>query len=390
MPFCERKCDYCDFYSVPGAADSLVSEVLSETAKELVFFLERMPNARIETVFIGGGTPSSISRRALDGFIRTIRKALRMRIVEWTIEANPQSIDQDFLDICATNGIDRISIGIQSLDRRSLAAVGRNANATDNERAIRLIAGHWKGDVSIDLLSGLPMQDVSSLLDGIKSCITGLAPEHVSLYSLTVEEGTELSRRVAACECQIPEIAEQDELWLCGCRLLEELGYEQYEISNFAKPGKQCIHNLKYWRMEPYLGIGPAAVSTLPEEGCRVVRIENPKDLSEFLGGIDTGWNSKYERISPGDFAFENFMMGLRLKEGIAKKTFLSRFSVSMEETLDGLLDAWRERNLARTSPKSVFLTFDGRLLLNALLRELSAHLDSVRLFDSLEGVAWP
>jgi oxygen-independent coproporphyrinogen-3 oxidase len=366
------------------ADDSIVVKVFDRTLLQLSFFTERLGNPIIDTVYIGGGTPSSVNRNLLESFLGSIRRNLSGAVSEWTIEANPSSIDHDFLDICKANGINRLSLGVQSLDPYALKAIGRNATVEENIDAMELLGKHWDSDINVDLLSGLPGQDRKAMISGIEECMRIIDPSHVSFYSLTLEEGTRLTRRVTDGECILPEGSKQDELWLEGRAFLVDTGYENYEISNFAKPGKYSLHNLKYWRMEPYLGIGPSAVSTLAVEGGRVARLENPKSIDGFLDHPE--WNIASEYISLQDFMFENFMMGFRLEEGIERKRFEDRFGCAPEDVLGDLLMRWRAKKYVREQADFLALSDDARLILNTLLVELSAHFDvlkSNRFFKS-------
>jgi oxygen-independent coproporphyrinogen III oxidase len=407
VPFCAAKCRYCDFYSVPVEGDDgfggTAARVVEETLAQLDRFLENAPEVRFQTVYVGGGTPSilppTLLRRLLD-------RLSELKPAEWTVEANPESLDRDFLVRCWDAGVTRISMGLQSMDDRLLSVLGRPGAASDNHRAIDLLVIAWAREVSFDWIAGIPGQTVGGLRADIDS-VRGTGAGHASLYSLTVEPGTPLAGLVASGEMVLNPSEHDDELWLAGREALEVSGLRQYEVSNYARPGSPCRHNLRYWHLQPYLGIGPGAVSTLPPglaaalAGRRfespVVRLANPRDIAGFLrGGTVPGagaprtlpWSIEAELITAREFILETLMMGLRLVDGIARVSIRDRFGLDLDDLAPGLWQRWVERGMAAPGPSRLRLTGRGLLLLDALLRELA-----VALADSPSPqpeVRWP
>jgi len=388
IPFCSKKCSYCNFFSVPLTDESIVKKVLDETLVQGKYFLSKLDSTSIKTIYIGGGTPSLINRPTLDRFIKALTSMVGSAVEEWTIEANPESLDEDFIDICKNNGITRISLGLQSLDTNCLRYIGRNADADDNKRAVKLLREAWSGNLNVDLIAGIPSQTSESLKRDIGFILQELDPGHISFYSLTIEEGTELERFIRIRKKKMLSQSIQDSLWIKGYRQLEELGYKNYEISNFSRPGKECSHNMRYWRMDPYLGIGPGAVSTLPAQGGRVVRLENNHSFDSFLASRECGWNMNQEFITPSEFLLENIMMGFRLKEGIERIVFESRFGIGLDLILGNIWNKWEKKHFVEASKTHYRLTQKARLLLDSLLYDCAEYL--VASGYSVRDVKWP
>ncbi len=222
---------------------------------------------------------------------------------------------------------------MQTLEPSLLALLGRRATREQNLAALELLRTRWQGGVSVDLLAGIPGQTWERLAEDIETVLS-FDPQHVSLYSLTREEGTLFDRMILAKKLKEMPAAEQDRLWLRGVRLLRERGFEHYEISNFAPAGLECRHNERYWRLDPYLGIGPAAVSTLPGGSTGVLRVTEARSVHAWLAGA----NPALEEVPARDFFFENLMMGLRLAAGVPRERVRRRFG---DRVLQWLLEEW-------------------------------------------------
>jgi oxygen-independent coproporphyrinogen-3 oxidase len=402
VPFCASKCRYCDFYSVPlgrgGAADGSAVPVIEQTIAQLDRFLAQAPAVRFETVYVGGGTPSVLPPALLR---RLLGRLADLGPSEWTVEANPESLDRSFLEICGQAGVTRLSIGLQSMDDRLLAVLGRPGMAADNLHALELLGQAWNRDVNLDLIAGTPGQTLEGMIaDAATVAKTGFS--HASLYSLTVEPNTPLARLVDSGSVALNPRDNDDMLWLRGRAALEDAGLHQYEVSNFARPGKECRHNLRYWRLEPYLGIGPGAVSTFPAnlaktltgigEHASVVRLANPRDISTFLsraaGQAGAPWGIETEVVPASSFVLETLMMGLRLVDGICAESFRRRFGQDLNRLAPGLWEGWTACGLAAADAARLRLTDRGLLLLDPLLEELAEALraDGLPAID----VCWP
>lgn len=402
MPFCASKCQYCDFFSVPIArgegSDGLARRVVDGTLAQLDRFLERAGPVRFETVYVGGGTPSVLPRGLLG---RLLGGLVPLGPSEWTVEANPESLDRAFLDACTQAGVTRLSVGLQGMDDRLLATLGRPGTASDNLHALELVARAWRGDVSFDLIAGIPGQSRQRMIADA-AAVTGTGCGHASLYSLTVEPGTPFAALVDAGSVQPNARDHDDDLWLAGRTVLEDAGLRQYEVSNFAHPGKECRHNLRYWRLEPYLGIGPGAVSTLPPDLAAalagapapgpVVRLSCPRDIRAFLSAAEGSSGAprgiETEAVSGSSFVLETLMMGLRLARGIDAASFRHRFGQDFDRLFPGLWQCWTERGLAAPQMGRLRLTDRGLLVLDPLLRELAERLRAAG--PPVPPISWP
>lgn len=372
VPFCRSKCRYCDFFSIGGGGRQ--GAVVEETLRQLEF-LTRGASAPFRTVYVGGGTPSVLDRGDLARLLGGIPAS---GCLEWTVEANPESLDEGFLDVASRAGVTRLSVGIQTLHDPSMRLLGRPGSRRETLRALRLLETGWRGAWNCDLIAGIPGQSPEELTDDVREVLSR-GPGHVSLYSLTLEEGTELERMIRTGLVR-PNSPERDEdLWFLGKEILEGAGYERYEVSNFSLPGRRSLHNMGYWRLDPYLGVGPGAVSTLPGPDGRVLRVTQTEDLPLFLEGRGSRWGMEVEEIKPKDFLMETLLMGLRLRDGIRRERFTARFGLSFEEALPGLLPEWVDRGLAAEDPVSIRLTERGGLALNVLLDRIHGILEGTR-----------
>ncbi|ULQ59998.1 radical SAM family heme chaperone HemW [Brucepastera parasyntrophica] len=368
IPFCRKKCDYCDFFSVvPGKTDStLFSGYILSLEKEIY---ARRSSFRIEgwkTVYIGGGTPSLLSPHNILELGRIIRLDGVLRLdegIEWTIEANPEDITAEWLEACAAAGISRLSLGIQTLNDDSLIALGRRGGRKSSIRALELVQRFWKGEVSLDFISGLPFQ-TEAVIESDFAAVFPFDPDHISLYSLTIESGTPLAKQGHQ---SLPDEDRSADLWLAGRKILENAGYRQYEVSNFAKPGRECRHNLTYWNMESYIGAGPGAAGTIiTPEGA--VRFENCKDIQKWSGNPAESFIT--ETIDTHTAIIEFLLMGMRLAAGIDCGEFERRFKTGVFQYIGGTLSRWEAKKLLRLADGRIALTGEGLLYLNSFLTE--------------------
>jgi oxygen-independent coproporphyrinogen-3 oxidase len=373
IPFCSRKCAYCDFFSVADADVRTVRNVIQETVRQTAFFLERLGPRTLVSVYIGGGTPSSLEPALWRLLLQELYSLGAANAAEYTVEANPESLDEEFLSSCTRFGVTRLSVGIQSFRTALLQGIGRNVSMKSIGRALDLIHRDWAGDLNLDLLSGLPGQSARVMSQDIRE-VLGLRPAHISCYTLTLEEGTRLYEQAGEGRVRLPRPGLRDSLWLASRRHITTAGYSHYEISNFALRGKECIHNLGYWLLQPYVGAGPGAVSTLPVEGGGAARFSNPRNLNSFLRGRDLFWGAGREDLTPAQLFFEQLMLGFRLKDGIPASLFPKRFGRPLPEIIPGLWKSWRERGFVRRSSSCHALTLRARLILNRLLRELAGE----------------
>ena len=397
IPFCLKKCGYCDFFSLENQSKEMMSGVLTETLNQARWFLHNLGNPAISTVFIGGGTPSLLPLPLLKNLLDSLQSMTRNAPVEWSIEANPESITPDFLSIINESGVTRLSLGIQSMDNGILELLERTGNREDSLKAIELIKESWKGDLSLDLITGIPDQ-TKELFEADIQKILEFEPDHISIYGLQIEEETPFFTRVRSgriiplADGKVRILLEQAE------EMLLAAGYEKYELSNYGKPGKACRHNLGYWRMDPYLGCGPSGASTLPgidKQGRKeVLRLEVPRSFALFLEGEVSLWGmfrstlrgKKAESLSKKEFLFENLMMGFRLTSGISWENLELRFGNEVLSRIYPRMNSWKEKGYLKEDGKA--LTREGTFIMNNLLLELLDDLESVP--EEIITLIWP
>ena len=265
IPYCLQKCGYCDFFS--ASAPCVPPEYVRAVARQLEHLAHSFCVEEWKSVYIGGGTPSLLGAEDLEFLCASIKAAALNKDAplaencEWTIEMNPETVSRPLLEKAASCGINRLSVGIQCKNGKVLRAIGRRASERDIEKAAELIKNFWPHEWSADLIAGLPFQTKKDIERDI-SFIERKGAKHVSLYSLTLEEGTPLKRAIDAGKIPYDEEA-AEELWLYGRDLLEDKGFAQSEVSNFARPGFESLHNGAYWAQESYLGAGAGAAGTI-------------------------------------------------------------------------------------------------------------------------------
>jgi oxygen-independent coproporphyrinogen III oxidase len=352
VPVCASKCAYCDFFSVPSSSlsDAFARALVEATIARAADLAERFGAGRINTVYIGGGTPTSLGAEAFDRLLEGIA-ALAPSPIEWTVEANPESLDLGRVEAMIRRGVTRVSIGAQSMDARSLEVLGRPHGWKDTIRAARLAAESGM-ELSVDLIAGIPRRRgdgsegrrKSSLAEAARELI-GAGAGHLSAYDLTVEEGTPLA---AERDLDYPG---EDESWEERSGLesaAAEAGFRRYEVSNYAPRGLECRHNLAYWRMDSYIGAGPGAVSTLvarahpgamPGRDGSSLRIEESKKLGSYPG--DSSAAAAETVVAPRESAFEAMMMAFRTGFGLDLGRFESRFGVDARKLIGGTFASW-------------------------------------------------
>jgi oxygen-independent coproporphyrinogen-3 oxidase len=382
VPFCAGACDYCDFYSTPvlpgdRRMDPFISALLQEGEERL----RRHGARQVPTVYIGGGTPSVLGAGGIRRLLEGLRAILPGAPEELTVEANPESADRAFLEACREGGVTRISLGVQSFHEPARRALHRVGEGRLLPERLALAMELFGGNFSADLITGLPFQNEKILLADLEKLLT-FRPGHVSLYSLTVEEGTVLAGRPRSF---LPPADEADRLWIRGRDFLEAAGYEQYEVSNFSLPGKRCRHNIRYWRMENWMGLGPAASGTnIDDETGTGRRDTAPHDLEGWLAASSSGGASAGpERSGPAFYRQEyldrpalmkeTLMMGFRYIEGPDGTAFRRRFGFPLEQAIPQTLDKWRRRGMLQQDRTA--LNREGLLFLHPFLMDAFGEL---------------
>jgi oxygen-independent coproporphyrinogen-3 oxidase len=364
VPFCASFCDYCDFYSVKAENDSdtrmdtFVKSVITDIKYQLDFFAV----GEIVTVYIGGGTPSVLGGRRIRLLLDELRALSNFMPKEFTVEANPESADEDFLSACREGGVNRLSLGVQSFFEPSRRAVNRKGQVGLLEGKLALVSRFFPDEFSADLIAGLPYQTEKTVLEDVKRLLA-FNPAHVSLYSLSVESGTPLERKLESKTVTLPAADDADALWLAGHGALLEAGFDHYEVSNFALGGKRSVHNIRYWQMESWLGAGPAASGTLINE--------NDSTARRFTFACDVDEYNKEpsihkavcEELDKTNLMKESLLMGYRYREGPDEEKFRRRFGLAIEDCIPKTIARWKNR--------------DKMLFLNSFLCEAFTELDN-------------
>jgi oxygen-independent coproporphyrinogen-3 oxidase len=370
IPFCRRKCNYCDFPSYAGMQSCHADYI--RTVQREIETVSSDQTARFDTIFVGGGTPTVVGAERLVGILQACREHLDIAAeAEITVEANPGTVNLEELSTLHQAGVNRLSLGVQSLHDRELEMLGRIHSAQEAIRAYHMARCAGLANINIDLIFGLPGQSIHDWRDTLERAMP-LHPEHLSLYALTVEEGTPLASWLH--HGQLPAIDDAlaaDMYELAECLLARE-GYVHYEISNWADqrngvdaegvPKLACAHNLKYWRNQPYLGLGAAAHSY---DGQR--RTANTVDPADYMARVWAGQQATVQsEFADADQRMgETMMLGLRLTTGVSEVDFERRFGTSLGATYGREIDDLIADGLLARDERGVRLTPRGRLLGN-------------------------
>ncbi len=333
-PFCKSKCPYCDFNS---HVRERIDEVRWRDAllREMDHAAAALPGRRVGSIFFGGGTPSLMAPQTVAALIERVGRhwALDAK-TEITLEANPTSVEAArFRDLC-TAGINRVSLGVQALDDRALRFLGRGHDVTQARAAVGVAAKHF-ARFSFDLIYARPGQTIAAWESELRQALA-LAGDHLSVYQLTIESGTALATAYARGDFVLPDEETQGALYEVTQATLEAGGLPAYEISNHARPGAECRHNLVYWRYDDYLGIGPGAHGRLTIDGVKRA-VRNRRAPETWLQAVETSGRGEEEAIVLGieERRDELLLMGLRLAEGVARSRFEEELGLSLETALD-------------------------------------------------------
>lgn len=398
IPFCKSKCRYCDFFSMAGR-ESLLEQYVDALCSEISFYAEKYRFPAVKTLYIGGGTPSLLPPLLLEKILRRVSDcfAVDSESFEGTVELNPDDVTEEYSGFLKNTVLNRISLGIQSLNENTLSAMNRRSPRKTCLSALRCIGKHFPDRFSVDLIAGFPGETKEELCGTVREVLS-FCPAHVSLYSLCVEQNTPLYGLIHSGS--LPFSADySDECWLSAKTVLEENGFLQYEVSNFARDRSAfCRHNLTYWHLESYLGFGSGVTSSLYAEGGNSFRYTNTRDIDRYISfwknadltallkkngsadgaGLFGAVPADFEEISAETEEFEYFMMNFRLTEGVSQKRYEARFGKSLSERLgaeSGTFSKWVKNGCAAAADggDGVFyrLTRKGILFLNSFLEEL-------------------
>lgn len=374
VPFCTTKCGYCDFYSIPDAGRDtrgLVARLIVELESRLGDCGES-----IGTVFVGGGTPTVLDVGALEELVGAVASQVRESTCrEFTVEANPATLDAAKADVLRRGGVNRLSLGAQSFHPADLAALERIHEPGDIAPAIKVARQAGFESVNLDLIFGIPGQTLDRWIESIERAVD-LEPDHLALYGLTYEPGTMLTRRRELGRVQPCNEGLEADMYLAAIEVAGRNGFGQYEISNFAKPGHRCLHNLMYWNNRPYVAVGPSAVGYV--DG---VRYRNVPDAGRYVRSIDERGDAviETERLEGPAVAAETAMVLLRLVAGIDRAEFGRRFGIDVMKACCEVIERFETQGLLVITPTHLALSDRGRLFADTVIAEVMAALGDAR-----------
>ena len=375
IPFCRQKCRYCAFASEvwqEAAAEENVRLILREARQRLNEVTEP-----IETVYLGGGTPSLLPPAMLRTLLSGLKSVFPLdQVHEFTSEANPGTLTDEWLDAAAGAGVNRLSLGVQASQPELLRTLGRIHSFPQAVSAFRTARAHGFSNLSMDLIFGIPGQTLRDWRETLEQ-ILDLAPEHLSAYGLIPEEGTPLFRDLEEGRLVLPEPETEREMYELAVRMTRAAGLEQYEISSFARPGYACRHNIGYWIQKPYLGLGVSAASMrirqTGKNGMICLRKTNPSERNAYALSVRSGPpdESVWEVVGPADACFETMMLGLRMNRGVDETDFRALHGVELDACYGDRLRKLEKEGLAAHRDHRWFLTRRGFDIQNSILVEL-------------------
>ena len=358
IPFCVKKCDYCDFLSFPCGDEKIRDNYINAMLCELDYYCQNYDEFNdLTSIFIGGGTPSSLSDAELEKLLFNVADIVAVSDLEYTMECNPGTLTPEKLAIMRKYGVNRLSLGLQSSNNAELKKLGRIHTFEKFLDSFKLARKAGFDNINIDLMSALPGQTLDSWKSTLEE-VVALNPEHISAYSLIIEEGTpfyELYGEDAGSEAdlkaedRLPDEDTEREIYHFTKELLAEHGYNRYEISNYSRPGFECKHNCGYWTRENYAGIGLGAASLMGDR-----RYNNTDDLDEYINSYTKNEPGIYavgiERLSDSDKMGEFMFLGLRLMEGVSAAAFKKAFGRDVFKTYAKAIETSVEEGLMLVS----------------------------------------
>lgn len=368
VPFCRRKCPYCSFHSQTFNQVTF-HWYMQALGREIELWGERLNRPEVQTVYIGGGTPNLLAPGEVERIMSRLRKSFRLESgLEASMEANPEAhASPEYFRALMGLGINRISLGVQSLDDGQLKFLGRGHSARQARDAFANARAAGLANLGLDLMWGLPGQRSRNWLETLKSVVKTMKPEHLSCYNLTVEPGTPLENTLQTGRAELPGDSEQARMFVHGAEFLESEAYLQYEISNFARMGYSCRHNMGYWEGRSYLGLGPSAVSTIGDR-----RFTNPSFMDAYDAAVRGGFAGlEFEKLDDAVRLKEYVMLSLRTSTGLSLAEYRKRSGRDLVSSRQQLMDALYKNGLIRLSHGRLRLTKNGMLVSNAITARL-------------------
>ena len=371
IPFCKRRCFYCDFAITTGG-ENLKQQYVDVLCQEIRLTIAQIPPVEtLQTIFFGGGTPSLLSVNQIAQILGTISQYFAIASdADISLEVNPGTVTIDSLQGYRSLGINRISLGAQAFQQELLDVCGRGHGVTEIYEAVEAIKKAGFENFSLDLISGLPNQSMTDWQDSLKSAIA-LQPNHLSIYDLTIEEGTAFNKRYQAGDKPLPTEAHTVAMYLEAHELLPSAGYEHYEISNYAQPSYQSRHNLTYWHNQPFYGMGMGATSYINRQ-----RIDRPQKMRAYLDVIalwqTEGIGFTAPILSDLEELMDTLLQGLRLAEGLSLKSLQKTYGVALCDRAIKCLEKYIETGWVKFIDSQIFLTApDGWLFSDVAIADL-------------------
>ena len=375
IPFCVKKCAYCDFVSMPVegmdgcSLNALKESYLGALRREIAARKGEYENRAFDTVFFGGGTPSQMPCGFFSELFGFLRENLNITEgAEITVECNPGTVTLQKAEEYAAVGINRISLGLQSANDSILRRIGRIHTLQQFDGCMSILKRAGFDNINADVMFGLPDQSMRDYIETLEY-VCGVGVKHISAYSLILEENTPLYRSVAAGEVTLPDADLTADMQDAGINFLESCGFRRYEVSNFAKAGFECKHNINYWENGEFLGIGAAAHSAYRGECGRLLRVENTSDVEQYIAGEYAP--CAVMELSREDEMFDTVMMGFRMTNGIDTEAFWERFGCRIFERFGDRLNRLINCGLLELSGSRLRATKRGFDILNYVLTEL-------------------
>ncbi len=366
IPFCVKKCAYCDFLSWSGDKEQRVDYVRA-LEQEIISYKNFAEDYQVSTLYFGGGTPSVLEGELLERIMEAIRRTFQIEEkAEVTLEMNPGTALKEKLEWYKKLGINRLSMGIQSVKNENLKLLGRIHTYEDFLESYCMAREAGFDNLSGDLISSLPGQTLAEWKEELK-ILMETPLEHVSVYQLIIEEGTEFYKKYGECEELLPDEETSREIYLWTGKYLKSRGFEQYEISNYAREGKQSAHNLRYWERKDYLGLGLGGASMI-----RNMRMSNTRDWDKYMAYCrDPGKIREEVEVLEESGQMEEFMfLGLRKTRGISKKEFRRTFGKDIDLVYEKTLEKYLKNGMLQESGDRIFLSEEGILLSNQVFAD--------------------
>ena len=352
IPFCVKKCAYCDFLSGP-ANEKTREEYVELLCEEICLAKEKTNGYRVSTVFFGGGTPSILEGSQMKRIMDVVKETFDISDdCEISMEMNPGTVNEEKLQAYYESGINRLSIGLQSVHNEELKMLGRIHSYEEFLESYHMARKMGFQNINVDLISAIPGQTVESWEETLQTIID-LNPEHISAYSLIIEEGTPFYEKYGEDDSELPSEDDERTIYWRTKELMAKAGYARYEISNYAKEGRKCQHNIGYWNRTPYLGFGIGAASFFEH-----TRYTNPEKTSDWKEAFEEKYHG--EELSKEDEMEEFMFLGLRMMEGVSKEEFENQFGKPMEEVYGKQIEKLKTEHLLEENEGRIYLTEKG------------------------------